>query len=191
MVVKPLTRMVVKPLRCGLPRRHRQLRPRCLRRLHGPPRLHGLSNMKVRSSLSGAIAGFSSTALRQPSMVSWFSPVDRRLRQRFFSALSDDSNPSLAQPLASTLLLWSGMPPPCRNLLVCPPAELPNGSSSSSTDSCNIVKKKREKKVKKKQKRKGGQNLRWSTLQAKVGKTCAGLRFKRYLQVTLLCEKHL
>ena len=70
MVVKPLTRMVVKPLRCGLPRRHRQLRPRCLRRLHGPPRLHGLSNMKVRSSLSGAIAGFSSTALRQPSMVS-------------------------------------------------------------------------------------------------------------------------
>ena len=66
-------------------------------------------------------------------MVSWFSPVDRRLRQRFFSALSDDSNPSLAQRLASTLLLWSGMPPPCRNLLVCPPAELPNGSSSSST----------------------------------------------------------
>ena len=74
------------------------------------------------------------------------------------------------------------MPPPCRNLLVCPPAELPNGSSSSSTDSSNIVKKKREKKVKKKQKRKGGQNLRWSTLQAKVDKTCAGLRFKRYLQ---------
>ena len=142
-----------------------------------------LSNMKVCSSLSGAIAGFSSTALRQPSMVSWFSPVDRRLRQRFFSTLSDDSNPSLAQPLASTLLLWSGMPPPCRNLLVCPPAELPNGTSSSSTDSSNIVKKKREKKVKKKQKRKGGQNLRWSTLQAKVDKTCAGLRFKRYCKV--------
>ena len=56
-------------------------------------------------------------------------------------------------------------------------------SSSSSTDSSNIVKKKREKKVKKKQKRKGGQNLRWSTLQAKVDKTCAGLRFKRYCKV--------
>ena len=63
-------------------------------------------------------------------------------------------------------------------------------SSSSSTDSSNIVKKKRDKKVKKKQKRKGGQNLRGSTLQAKVDKTCAGLRFKRYLQVALLCEKH-
>ena len=105
----PSTRMVVKPLRCGLPRRHRQLPPRCLRRLHGPPRLHGLSKMKVRSSLSGAIAGFSSTALRQPSMVSWISPVDRRLRQRFFSALSDDSNPSLAQRLASTLLLATAL----------------------------------------------------------------------------------
>ena len=38
---RPSTRMVVKPVRCGLPRRHRQLPPRCLRRLHGPPRLHG------------------------------------------------------------------------------------------------------------------------------------------------------
>ena len=42
-------------------------------------------------------------------MVSWFSPVDRRLRQRFFSALSDDSNPSLAQRLASTLLLATAL----------------------------------------------------------------------------------